>query len=358
MKNYMASLQDLRGNAYLNPSWPAERRPAGYIQRVAVHHDAAVRPHSYDSIALYRQEAGAHYTRLGPGLQYHFKIDNVGTIFWIRGFDQTVYALGDYYWNQHSLNICLDGYFHPPHNQQPTREQLEALEQLLAWLDSPDSNKHYGGFPYTKGQTFAHREFSATACCGNNLAWRVAHYRTHGVVPKDDVPYDWPEYQPAPAPAPAPAPQPSTPAQPEYVQRAHDVANATYVATKQIGLINLANGQAERTYAAGTEFNIARTTAIGETQYLLTKYSADKNIWKGLPAADLKVKEAPAEVPQPPSVENPTPLPTEPPVPNPEPPKEVQQDEKLQDHEARLGALEKIVKAISDFLASIFKGRS
>jgi hypothetical protein len=43
-----------------------------------------VRPHDYDSAARYRTEAAAHYLRLGPGLQYHYKIDNVGTIFQTR----------------------------------------------------------------------------------------------------------------------------------------------------------------------------------------------------------------------------------------------------------------------------------
>ena len=33
-------------------------------------------------MARYRSEAAAHYNRLGPGLQYHFKIDNTGEIFW------------------------------------------------------------------------------------------------------------------------------------------------------------------------------------------------------------------------------------------------------------------------------------
>lgn len=351
MKNYMAGLQDLRGNTYLNPSWPAEVRPVNIVDRVAVHHDAMARPHSYDSVARYISEAAEHYKRLGPGLQYHFKIDNVGTIFWIRGFNQTLYAVGDYGYNRRCINICLDGYLHPNVNEQPTREQCEALEQLLTWLDSPDSNSAYGAFPYTRAGTFSHRNFSSTACCGNNMAWRVDHYRDNGVVPLNDTVYDWPEYQPAQPPAPAPTPAPPA-AAPEWEKNAENVSPVTtfYAQKDGVPLVNLTNGQTERTYGVNTSFAIARRTKVGNQAYLITQYSASKNIWKGLPLDQLNTAQVP------PSQADPTPLPTEPPVENPQAPVDVQQNEKLQDHDARLSALEKIVKAIQDFLSNLFKG--
>ncbi len=198
---------DVRGDTYLNPAWPQEQRPVGSISKIVVHHDAALRPHDYDSLARYRSEAAAHYQRLGPGLQYHFKIDNTGEIFWIRGFDQALYHAGDYNINRTSVAICLDGYFHPDVNQVPTREQYEALSQLLTWLCT-----EHPEFPAVQSDVFPHRAFSSTACCGDILVPFVDEYRNSRGNPNiPNVPYDWPEYQPATPTPPAGTPAPTPP---------------------------------------------------------------------------------------------------------------------------------------------------
>ena len=100
MKTY--PITDVRGDTYLNPAWPQEARSGTSITKIVVHHDAAMRAHDYDSMARYRSEAAAHYQRLGPGLQYHFKIDNTGEIFWIRPFEVATYHSGDYNVNRTS----------------------------------------------------------------------------------------------------------------------------------------------------------------------------------------------------------------------------------------------------------------
>lgn len=206
MKDYIGHITDLRGDSYLNPSWPQEGRSVGSIRKIAVHHDAAIRDHDYDSVARYRNEAAAHYQRLGPGLQYHFKIDNVGEIFWIRPFEQATYHAGDYNVNRTSVAICLDGYFHPPYNQVPTREQYEALKQLLDWLCT-----QHPEFPAVQSDVFPHRAFSSTACPGETFYGWVDEYRnSNGNIGIPNVAYDWPQYQDAtPAPKPAdPVPTP------------------------------------------------------------------------------------------------------------------------------------------------------
>lgn len=212
MKDYIGNINDLRGDGYLNPT-PPEYRPVGNITSIIVHHDAATRPHDYDSVARYRSEAAAHYQNLGPGLQYHFKIDNVGEIFWIRPFNATLWQAGDLAVNRTSIAICLDGYFHSPVNQQPTREQLEALKQLLDWLCT-----QHPEFPATTGDVYGHRQVTATACPGDLLFPYVDEYRRTGEITiPGSIGYDWPTFQPQ-APTPAPVPPTPTPPSPPVTE--------------------------------------------------------------------------------------------------------------------------------------------
>ena len=212
MKNYVAEIINLTGDTYLNPQWPGHVRALGVIETIAVHHDASIRQHDYDSAARYRSEAQGHYAQGWPGLQYHFKIDNTGQIFQIRPLTTWLWHCGDGYGNERGIAICLDGYFHPPYNQVGTREQYEALKQLLDYLSTPAS----GSFPADQSDVWPHRHFSATACCGDTLVPFVDGYRNSmGNIAIPDVPYDWPEYQPAtpapPASDPAPTPPSVTP---------------------------------------------------------------------------------------------------------------------------------------------------
>lgn len=197
MKDYMREIVDLTGDAYLNPV-PAvydngtHIRDVGQIKSISIHHDATPRPHDYDSVARYRQEAAQHYERLGPGLQYHFKIDNTGVIFKTRPLETWLYAVGSDE-NPTNLAICLDGYFHPPYNEKPTREQYEALGQLLVILC-----EQHPEFPATYPDVRPHRDFSSTACPGDLLSpWVYAIQSKEDVlnIPADAI-YDWPEFQP------------------------------------------------------------------------------------------------------------------------------------------------------------------
>lgn len=230
MKNYMEGLVDLTGDAYLNPSWPGHGRNESIIKTIAVHHDAAPRAHDYDSIARYRSEAAAHYQRLGPGLQYHYKIDNTGVIFKIRPHNVFLWHAGDDFGNVNGIAICLDGYFHPPQNQQPTREQYEALQQLLDWLCTQNPQ-----FPAVQGDVFPHRHYSSTACCGDTLVPFVDAYRSNGgSVAIPNVPYDWPEFQPQINPTPTPPPVPA----PEH----YDDLYRVFLNGKQIGAYSKLSG--------------------------------------------------------------------------------------------------------------------
>lgn len=203
MKSY--PITDLTGDKYLNPAGP-ESRPVGNITRIIVHHDAVVRPHDYDSVARIRSEAAGHYNSLGPGLQYHYSIDNVGEIFHVRSHDRTLWHCGNLPWNRTSIAIKLDGYFHAPHNQRPTREQYEALKQLLDKLCT-----QHPEFPAVQANVYGHREASPTACPGDTFFPFVVEYRNSGGnVGIPNVPYDWPEFQTPELTPSAPTPIPPT----------------------------------------------------------------------------------------------------------------------------------------------------
>jgi hypothetical protein len=223
---------DLTGDNYLDPKGAnydngLHQRSVGTITSISVHHDGQFRPHDYDSVARYQAEAALHYQTLGPGLQYHYKIDNTGVIFKIRPHETWLYVVGSAE-NVTNIAICLDGYFHPPQNQIPTREQYEAFYQLCKNLC-----EQHPEFPATWPDVRPHRDFSSTACCGDGLAPDIypiqddasaqAHLLNKGT-------YDWPQYQPGgnpvtppstpapqptppstPAPVPAPLPPPATP---------------------------------------------------------------------------------------------------------------------------------------------------
>lgn len=247
MKNYLADIIDLTGDTYLNPV-PAvydngkHPRSVSTIKSISIHHDATNRPHDYNSIDRYHAEAKGHYERLGPGLQYHYKIDNVGQIFAIRPLTTWLYSVGSVE-NETTLAICLDGNFE---TQQPTREQLEALYQLLEELCT-----RHPEFPATWPDVRGHNDFSATACPGKNLRSRILAIQDHSsaiaqLLGQGD--YDWPSLQPgvpaipaapvptppASTPAPTPPPVPVTPPVPSPADQDHAVLVENNNLLKQI----------------------------------------------------------------------------------------------------------------------------
>lgn len=262
MRNYLTEMFfDVRGDSYLNPA-PPERRPVGNITSIVVHHDAVVRPHDYDTMARLRNEAAVHYNNLGPGLQYHYSISNTGEIFWVRPHEATLWHAGNIAVNRTSLAIKLDGYFHPGINQQPTKEQLEALQQLLDKLcfQHPE-------FPATQQNVFGHREIVATACPGDLMINRVISYRNSKVVDLSGTVYDWPEYQPS---APIPAPPVQAP-EVEPTPPSVEINYRVFKAGKQIGAYKT-DSNAWNKYKAESADNIMTSSGQDVTAQLKAKF--------------------------------------------------------------------------------------
>lgn len=206
----------LLGDAYINPT-PAiydngtHPRALSRITSISCHHDATVRPHDYNDHDRLYNEAASHYQRLGPGLQYHFSISNMGDIYQTRPLDEWLYVVGSAE-NVSTIAIKLDGYFHPPYNQVPTKEQYEALYQLLE-----DLCEKHPEFPATWPNVRPHRDFSSTACPGDNLApdiYAITDKATAQAHLLNKGTFDWPSEQPG-ATTPPPVPAPTPPATPD-----------------------------------------------------------------------------------------------------------------------------------------------
>ena len=260
MKTY--PIRDVTNDKYLNPAPPATR-PVANIQKIVIHHDAVTRPHNYDTMARLRTEAAVHYKNLGPGLQYHYSIDNTGEIFLVRPHTAILWHAGNLAVNRASIAIKLDGYFHPGVNQKPTREQLEALQQLLVKLCT-----QHPEFPADQNDVFGHREISSTACPGNELFPYVMQFRNTGkIVPQADIVYDWPSLQPS-----APTPPPTTTPEPVPTPPSVEVNYRVYKDGKQIGAYKL-DTNAWNKYVAESADNIMTSSGQDVTEQLRMKFA-------------------------------------------------------------------------------------
>jgi len=342
MKDYIGQIVDLRGDTRINPRGVAYGDGSGTHQRalnkitsIAIHHDATVRPHAYDSVARYRTEAEQHWSRLGPGLQYHLKIDNQGTIFWTRDFETWLYAVGSAE-NVSAINVCLDGYFHPPHNQEPTKEQYEALYQVCKWLCT-----QWPQFPATWPDVRPHQSYTATACAGdrlNPLIYPIVSDATAQQYLLNRGEYDWPELQPS-----APPPPPPADTRPEWEKNFRSVDLQLW-SEGTATVIDITNNQVLTTVADNTKLDIGGKTTVGGTDFYITKYWVSRNVFnKMIPSAQLKGTPDPVEPP---------------PVPTTPPPPEVQNDHALNvETNAIVKQILEVVQWIKNFLLSIFNNK-
>jgi len=296
--------------------------PISNINKLIVHHDAQFRSSAYDNLSRWNAQARLHISQ-GQGrggIQYHFKIDNIGGIYQLNPLGETLWHATNLDVNYHSIAICLDGYFHAPKNQKPTYEQYQALKWLL---DTLSADKR---FPANQDDVYGHREVAqlATACCGDNLIGFVRTYRkTKGNlaiprVPRNDgtVPAIEP---PKPTPTPPPPPTPPKPVVNKYVRYATPKVLITNKATKLWDFNKTGwDFNAVKSFKQGEEF-----IAVGEAQhsnggvYQMTAYSfgqADKTgkpaFTQGVNIVDLSPKPTPPPVTEKPPVV----IPEQPPV--------------------------------------------
>lgn len=150
----------------------------GSITHIIVHHDAEWRPDAYDDLTRYRNQANYHISKGEDGLQYHYKISNMGDVYQCRNLTDTLWHCSNYAVNRASIAICLDGNMQ---EQLPTAQQLAALQALLDELCT-----QHPEFPADSNDVFGHQEVAlpgqGTACPGVNLIGYVRTYRNGGAI--------------------------------------------------------------------------------------------------------------------------------------------------------------------------------
>ncbi len=134
------------------------------IDTVVIHHDAVIRPTSYNTLKRLISEANTHIADNWGHISYHYSIDNVGDVYQCVNEKEICYHAGNYDVNIRSLAIKLDGNME---TQQPTPAQIKSLQALLVYLTSqrPDLPK------IVAASVKGHRDvrLAPTACPGRNL---------------------------------------------------------------------------------------------------------------------------------------------------------------------------------------------
>ncbi|MDR2392280.1 MAG: peptidoglycan recognition protein family protein [Planctomycetota bacterium] len=149
---------------------PEKMKPMNGVARITIHHEGSAKPNAdvtrAQVAATLRLIQSQHRKRMGAGdIGYHFVIDRTGTVWQGRDWGyQGAHVSGA---NPHNIGIMLLGNFEI---QQPTRQQLESLERLVASLA-----RKYGLDPATK--VFRHCDFGNTQCPGRNLKPHVDSMR-------------------------------------------------------------------------------------------------------------------------------------------------------------------------------------
>lgn len=141
------------------------------IKYVVIHHDAEYRPASYDSIARYKAHALLHINKGYGHISYHFRIDNVGTIFQTMPLDERGYHAGNWFVNIASIAVCFDGNME---TQNLTPQQISAYKWLMQYLTTqrPDLPKVLRGSERTHGEV----RIGGTACPGKNTKPYIDKY--------------------------------------------------------------------------------------------------------------------------------------------------------------------------------------
>ena len=139
------------------------------IEKIVVHHSAIKMDKRLSDETLLDQIMRVHVGHDWPGLSYHYVICPNGNIH--KCNEHTDITWHDTI-NSDSLAVLVCGYFHPDVNDEPTKEQLISLKELLDWLCTENPQ-----FPADEDDVVGHRDRSATNCPGDILNKYVREYR-------------------------------------------------------------------------------------------------------------------------------------------------------------------------------------
>lgn len=299
-----------------------------------------------------REGVTIHWWGDGTGASNHDNIVNYFLGQANAGVKSVNYVVSD---NKITLMVSPDNVAWCSNNGNPTTISIEHQPTLngegykksgwLLWQLEGRYGRRLSVYP--------HNKWVGTACPGSIDLGRIRaeadKWAAGGYLP------------PKPVEPPKPAPTPTPPASPTIsISYSKQPQPVEYVLNKDTELWNfnsatwagfksvkpLKKGEKFTVYAIADNHNV-------KAKYGVTEYSFNRGITNGVNMADLDLVLAPAPPAQPdppaptlpPTVPVPPPIQVDPPTPG----KDKEQDE-------RLNALEKIVKAVVDFLKSIFSG--
>jgi len=185
----------------------------GQVSKVIIHHTASQgAPNSFDP-QRWRNLENGEIARGYSSLAYHFGIVNgAGEIVESRGWGNKGAATGGNNpnggsWNDTSVAIVIDGYFHPDVNDQVSESAIEAAADCIV-------NGVYLGFISRDFTCIPHSEASqgtkwATACPGDSLRNRISGFLSIEAVAKYKINQS--------VPIAIVQPQPGPPAKPRCV---------------------------------------------------------------------------------------------------------------------------------------------
>jgi hypothetical protein len=139
-------------------AWGAQPPSSGFtehkVERITVHHTAAVIEDNRLSPGFTRKHQADHQSLGWPDIAYHFLIDRNGHIYQGRPYTAAGDTRTSYDPTGHLL-IAVKGNFE---EQDLTEAQLESVIALLAW--------GVGEFDVAPTEITGHRDWAATACPG------------------------------------------------------------------------------------------------------------------------------------------------------------------------------------------------
>lgn len=132
------------------------------IERMTVHHTAALLETNAQAPSRIRQHQRYHIDLGWPDLAYHFIVDANGHVYQGRPVDAIGDTGTDYDPTGHFL-VCAEGNFD---DQEITHAQLDSVVSLLAWGAET--------FEVTPSTIRGHRDWATTSCPGDTLYPTIA----------------------------------------------------------------------------------------------------------------------------------------------------------------------------------------
>lgn len=162
------AIADVRAQLATNqasPWYPWQQRTLSEITHVFVHHSAGVSSSNLDTVESIATYHTSPTGKNRPGICYTYVIGADGTIWYVSDIENVVFSQGSETYpgdeNRFGMGCCLLGNFTA--GREPTAEQMQALEALIAFIESDL------GRPL---KVWGHKDVAPTQCPGDSWPWK------------------------------------------------------------------------------------------------------------------------------------------------------------------------------------------